>query len=77
MNKKFGIVSLLAVLALSIALNVTVASDAYAVESDTPCTDRWAGCTGSGASTDYCDGQWCGCMYARYGYVCTADDYQS
>ena len=70
MNKKFGIVSLIAVLALSIALNVTVATDAHAQESDTPCTDRYEGCIAGGGSQDFCDGMWCGCMHSRYGYVC-------
>ncbi|HEX6085940.1 MAG TPA: hypothetical protein VF266_15515 [Thermoanaerobaculia bacterium] len=72
MSKKFGIVSLLAVLALSIVLNVSVATDAHALaaESDTPCTDRYEGCIAGGGSQDFCDGMWCGCMHSRYGYVC-------
>lgn len=37
--------------------------------SDTPCTDQWASCT---QSAEWCDGQWCGCMGARYGYQCAA-----
>lgn len=75
MNKKYGIVSLLAVLALTLTLNVAVSADAYATvaaeeESDTPCTDRYEGCIAGGGSEDFCYGMWCGCMHSRYGYVC-------
>lgn len=73
MSKKFRFVSLLAVLALSLAINVAVPTDAYAVAaSDTPCTDQYDGCIAGGGSSNFCHGMWCGCMHSRYGYVCEA-----
>ena len=76
MNKKFRLVALLAVLALALIVNVAVSSDAYAAaypaESDTPCTDQYNGCMAGGGGESFCNGMWCGCMYNRYGYVCSA-----
>lgn len=45
---------------------------ASALASDTPCTDQWASCT---RSAEWCDGQWCGCMSATYGYQCAQSLY--
>ncbi len=73
MNKKFGIASLLGVLALALVLNIAVTYDVQALAaSDTPCTDQWAGCKAGGGSDPFCDGMWCACMYNTYGYVCNA-----
>lgn len=38
------------------------------VLSALPCYDKWQGCNASGASSDFCEGLWQGCMYATYGY---------
>lgn len=40
-----------------------------ATASDLPCYDMWEAC---GGSEEYCDGVWCGCMGATYGYQCDA-----
>jgi hypothetical protein len=78
MNRKLKIVSLLGILALTLIMNVAVSTDVYArtvavaIESDTPCTDQWAGCIAGGGSEAFCHGMWCGCMYSRYGYICEA-----
>jgi hypothetical protein len=40
-----------------------------AADTGLPCYDMWSNCTGS---ADYCNGVWCGCMGALYGYMCPA-----
>ncbi len=71
MFNKLRYVSMLAVLAAVLVLNVGVPAMA-AAESDTPCTDQYNGCIAGGGGQDFCYGMWCGCMYSRYGYVCEA-----
>ena len=72
MNKKFGMATLLGILALSLVLNLTVTSDVQA-QSGLPCYDQWAGCKAGGGSDAFCDGMWCACMYREYGYICNAE----
>lgn len=77
MNRKLGVVSLLGILALTLTINVAVTSDVHALaaESDTPCTDQWAGCIAGGGSEAFCHGMWCACMYNKYGHICEAQNY--
>jgi len=70
-KNKIRFVSILAVLVAVLMFNVVPVAEAMAA-SDTPCTDRWAGCVAGGGGAEFCDGLWCGCMYSTYGYICSA-----
>jgi hypothetical protein len=73
MIKKTRLLLLLLVLVGLLVVNVAQASEAIALESSTPCTDAWSECIKINNHTQ-CDIWWCGCMYGKYGYVCSAGE---
>lgn len=72
--RKLVLVTLILIAALP---NVTGLLSSAAAE-DLPCYNMWQNCEGS---EEYCDGVWCGCMQATYGYSCSTansgGDYRS
>lgn len=73
MSKSVRVVSIVAVLLAVLTINLS-AAQAVAVAEPTglPCYDMWQDCLASGHSDTYCEGVWCGCMKATYGYDCDA-----
>lgn len=70
MIKKTRIFLLLLILVSMLVVNIAQAAEAVAAESATPCTDAWSACIEINNHTQ-CDIWWCGCMYGKYGYVCS------
>lgn len=70
MSKNVRVFMLAFLLLAVIAVNVSAA--AVAEPTGLPCYDMWQNCLSGGGSAEYCEGVWCGCMQALYGYICGA-----
>jgi hypothetical protein len=75
-SKNVRALSIIAMLLVVISFNVAgaqaAATQAAVAETGLPCYDMWQRCLDGGGSAERCDGVWCGCMEATYGYVCAA-----